>query len=348
MLQDDAPVQLKDQVIIAGGPKSRHRAWPALEIASNGDLLVAYAESDDHHRTNDGALVLARSIDGGRTWPFSKAVAAEPGWDLYTNHGMTRLTDGTLLLHVVRGRREEASNAFYARGSFTRSTDNGHIWEVSGPQLDYPFVSQTGRAFSYGRVAELPGGKLMVPFYGEPRYSGDPRCRVVAVAFSDDGGRSWPDYAIIHEDRTAQIGPSEADILRLSDGRWLMIVRANIPGLLYQSYSSDEGRTWSAIKPTELPGNCPALIALASGDILCAYRDVTPDQPGMGCAVSRDLGQTWAPLGHLYRGENRDCAYPSMLHLDNEQIFCAFYTARDAETGGCEIHGLFLLDRTAG
>ena len=29
MLQDDAPVQLKDQVIIAGGPKSRHRAWPA-------------------------------------------------------------------------------------------------------------------------------------------------------------------------------------------------------------------------------------------------------------------------------------------------------------------------------
>ena len=348
MLQKDAPVQVHDQVVIAGGPRGRHRAWPALEMASNGDLLVAYAESDDHHRTNDGALMLARSIDGGRTWPFRKAVAAEPSWDLYTNHGMTRLSDGTLLLHVVRGRRDRASNAFYARGSFTRSTDNGHLWEETGPELDYPFVCPTGHAFSYGRVAELSDGRLMVPFYGVPRDIEDRSCRVVAVAFSKDGGFSWPDYIIIHEDRTAQFGPSEADILHLSDGRRLMVVRANIPGFLYQSYSSDEGRTWSPIQRTELPGNCPALIALASGDILCAYRDVTPEQPGMSCAVSRDLGESWIPLGNLYRGENRDCAYPSMVHLNNEMIYCAFYTARDAETGGCEIHGLSLLDRTAG
>ncbi len=347
MLRKGAPIQVRDRVVVAGGPKGRHRAWPALEMAANGDLLVAYAESDDHHRTNDGALMLARSIDGGRTWPFRKAVAAEPGWDVYTNHGMTRLSEGKLLLHVVRGRRDPASNGFYARGSFTQSSDDGRFWERAGPELDYPFVCRSGHAFSYGRVAELSDGRLMVPFYGVPKDVGDRHCRVLAVAFSGDGGFSWPDYAIIHEDRSAVVGPSEADLLQLGDGRFLIVVRANVPGLLYRSYSTDEGRTWSGIQPTDMPGNCPALIALASGEILCVYRDVTLGQPGMSCAASRDLGESWTPLGHLYRGKNRDCAYPSMVNVGEGEILCVYYTARDAETGGCEIHGLFLQDRTS-
>ena len=67
----------------------------------------------------------------------------------------------------------------------------------------------------------------------------------------------------------------------------------------------------------------------------------------MSCAVSGDTGETWTPLGHLYRGANRDCAYPSMAPLPSGRILCAFYTARDPDTGGCEIHGFLLRDKTA-
>jgi hypothetical protein len=125
------------------------------------------------------------------------------------------------------------------------------------------------------------------------------------------------------------------------------MIRANPALRLYRSYSTDEGRTWTAILPTDLPGRCPALITLASGAVLCAYRDSSPDSPGMACAVSHNFGETWTPLGQLYRGANRDCAYPSLARLADGRLYCAFYTAAiPTSTGTCEVHGLLIEDRS--
>ena len=352
MLQSDAPLEVLDEVIVAGGEPRSHKAWAGLEVAANGDLLVAYKDGSDHARTDDAVVMLARSTDGGRTWPTRKVVAAEPGWSCYCNHGMTRLSDGTLLLEIIRSRHlldALGQRRNFSWGAFIRSTDDGHLWQERGPELDLPFVSHYGHGFCYGRVRELSDGRLMMPFHGVPRGAQDAKLRVVAVVFSEDRGHSWNDYSIIYEDRQGDICPSECDLLRLPDGRYLAMIRANAALRLYRSYSEDEGRSWTPIEPTDLPGQSPALIYLASGDILCAYRDVRPDQLGMSCAVSSDFGQTWVPLGHLYRGANRDCAYPSMVHLPGGRIYCTFYTAAEPEamTGSCEIHGLILRDRTA-
>ena len=97
-----------------------------------------------------------------------------------------------------------------------------------------------------------------------------------------------------------------------------------------------------------LPGQCPALIVLASGEVLCAYRDMTEGRPGVACAVSADAGQTWVTLGQLYAGGGRDCAYPSLVRLSDDRLHCAFYTsASPSHTGASEIHGLVLADRSA-
>ena len=353
MLAKDAPIEILDRVVIAGGFGSRHRAMnAAAAVAPNADLLVAYHESTDHHRTMDGALILARSMDGGYTWPIKTPLFAEPGWDCYTNHGMARLSDGTLLLHTIRGRRYQDSTGktrAYIRGSWTRSTDNGYHWQERGSEMDYPFLSRGDRGMSYGLIQELSDGRLMAPFYGVPSSNDDDSLRVAAVAFSSDGGYSWPDYSIIYEDRNGDVNPSETDIIQLADGRYLAMLRANAALRLFRSYSCDEGRTWTSIEATELPGQCPALIYLTSGDILCAYRDMRPEACGMSCAVSGDMGQSWTPLGSLYRGANWDCAYPSLVRLSDDTIFTPFYTAADPEpmTGTCELHGLIIQDESA-
>jgi hypothetical protein len=103
MLNENAPIRLLDEVMVDGGKDSWHRAWPTAEIAANGDLIVVYKMGLDHHITDDGILYMARSTDGGITWPFKRAIAAEPGWDVFTNHGMTLLSDGSLLLHYIKG-----------------------------------------------------------------------------------------------------------------------------------------------------------------------------------------------------------------------------------------------------
>jgi hypothetical protein len=118
--------------------------------------------------------------------------------------------------------------------------------------------------------------------------------------------------------------------------------------------SSDGGRTWARRAVAGLPGygywTAHGLTRLSSGDlllpsgaILCLYRDVTEGQFGVGVGISRDLGQTWQAVGHLYQGPNKDCAYPSPVLLADGTVFTPYYTsAEPRRTGVCEIHGVLL------
>ena len=353
MLKKNGPVEVVEEVAITGGDDKRHRAFPALAKTQNGDLLVAYREGSDHHRTDNGVIMLTRSSDGGYSWKQQRSVSAEPGWNCYTSHGMGRLADGTLLLSVVRGRHLQKENdemRSYARGAFSRSTDSGYLWDETGAKFDFPTVNEFGHCFAYGSVHERSDGSLMVPFSAVPRGIVDYKLRVTGVVFSEDKFITWSDYRFIYEDTEGSICPSETELIRLEDGRYLAMIRSNTTRLLYRSYSEDEGKSWGEIVPTKLPGQSPAMIYLASGQIFCAYRDMDPRTPAMSCAVSNDSGKTWEVLGYLYTGTNWDCAYPSMVHLSDNRIYCAYYTSAEPEaiTGSCEIRGIILKDHTSG
>ena len=352
----DRPIEVVREVTIAAGPGAAHRAWPSLERTADGDLVVAYKVGPDHHKTDDGVLWVARSEDGGLSWPFRRPVVAEPGWDVFTHHGLTRLRDGSLLLHRVRGRHlgvdeagAAAAGAFFARGAFRRSQDGGRIWLPHGADLRMPFVSATGRGFCYGKVHELAGGRLIVSFYGTPAESTDERQRVLAIVRSDDGGRSWHEHSFISANPASSLRPSETDLLRLGDGRLLAVARANGRRWLYRSWSADDGLSWSELEPTPMPGQSPALLALESGAILCAYRERTEGGFGLGCAVSGDDGATWQILDSLYAAGSADCAYPSLVQLPGGMVYCVFYTSPQPTADGpnSEIRGLVMADRTA-
>ena len=352
MLTKSAPIAVEADIAIADGPVKMHRAWPGLTSTTDGELVLTYKESKDHHRTDDGVLLVARSSDGGQSWAEKRVIAAEAGWRSYTNHSLTRLSDGALLLNLIRGQHRLAANGnrySFGRSAYLRSTDGGHSWQERGADIEVGFVDPALWSMAYGRTLELNDGRLMVTVYGVPPRVDNAKLRVLGVAFSADGGRTWPDSTLIYEDRQGDICPSETDLIRLTDGRILAIIRANAAKRLYRSYSVDEGRTWSAIEATEMPGQCPCVIELASGALLCAYRDMRTEQPGMSCAISEDMGESWQPLGYLYQGANFDCAYPAMTKLADGRIYCAYYTAAtpDAITGTCDIRGLILRDKTA-
>src|SRR5687767_260366 len=201
MLQRGGPLEVLDEVVIAGGAGGavpRHRAWPAVEVIGDSQLLVAYRESLDHNRSDDAAVMLAYSMDGGRTWPLHRAVAAEPGWGCITNHGLTRLAGGTLVLPIHRERNVQpahrgSGSTRECRTSFTRSSDGGTLWDASGPDVQFAELSPD-YAFAYGRIQELAGGRLMAPFAGIPRDAGTSSLRSVGVGFSHDQGRTWSDF----------------------------------------------------------------------------------------------------------------------------------------------------------
>ena len=351
-----SPIEVIDEVVVAGGPGAAHRAWPSIERTADGDLVVAYKSARTTTRPTTGSSGWLARRDGGLTWPYRRPVVAEPGWDVFTHHGLTRLADGSLLLHCVRARHlgaDEAGDAgegaFFARGAFIRSTDGGRTWWPCGPNLEMSFISATGRGFCYGKVQELAGGALVVPFYGTPAERTGELQRILAIVRSDDGGRSWREYSFISTDPSSPLRPSETDLLRVADGRLLAVVRANAAKRLYRAWSADDGLSWSELEPTPMPGQSPALLALESGAILCAYRERTAEAFGLGCAVSRDDGATWQVLGSLYAGDSADCAYPSLVRLPDGNVHCVFYTSpqQTADGPNSEIRSLIMADRTA-
>lgn len=211
------------------------------------------------------------SRDGGKTWtvfplpPGDNGLNAEGGW--------VQLRDGTILgldTYVTPGTRPGQG-----LGQLYTSTDDYRT--LQGPEeitFDLPGVDfyaskdDGGRPHNaeraHRRIIELPGGDLLTTLYGQ--WEGDrtpstyePRmmkARVVLVR-SKDRGRSWKLIATIAVDPAVGTeGFDEPAIARVPSGahagRILCLMRTGRN--LYESYSDDEGATWSPAKPRIFAG----------------------------------------------------------------------------------------------
>ena len=78
-----APIEIIDEVVIAGGPQKRHCSRAGMQLLPNGDLFVAFRVGWDMFDRPHGGVVGTWSRDGGRTWDAPLPLVAEPGWDWF-------------------------------------------------------------------------------------------------------------------------------------------------------------------------------------------------------------------------------------------------------------------------
>ena len=100
----------------------------------------------------------------------------------------------------------------------------------------------------------------------------------------------------------------EPAAVELHDGRVLCFGRTRL-GQLYQSFSDDQGLTWSEAEPTSLASSySPASLKTIpeTGDILCVWHQTSGQEiaDGLGrmrmsCAVSKDDGESWTHFNNL-------------------------------------------------
>ena len=280
-----SPVSISESrpfTIASGEPRHRMNT-NAVKLAS-GDILVFYRDGSDHWRTFDSAVMMVRSKDEGETWSAPEHVFSEPGYGSSAHHGAEQLSDGRLILpvtligEILRSPMGETNvkDSRKAKVYVLTSEDDGNSWSEPvqvGPMEGWYWQNQ------YGRVRELPDGRVFVPGGGQKNgeeawYSG--------YFVSHDGGRTFPDRIEI-----AHGLADELDLALLPDGRWIAMVRdlprASISRLspeereqtffyLHQSYSKDEGSTWSEPVSSGVLGHCPSFLVLPSGTILLGHR----------------------------------------------------------------------------
>ena len=92
---------------------------------------------------------------------------------------------------------------------------------------------------------------------------------------------------------------------------------------LYQTESSDGGRTWSEPVRLELWGHPPYLLRLASGNILLVYGYRRAPWE-IRVILSRDEGRTWdmstLRTVHTFNPGNYDMGYPVATQLEDGSI----------------------------
>jgi hypothetical protein len=316
-------------------------AWPALVRAANGDLLLAFVRTE-HHMYPDGAIVTMRSKDNGNTWTTPVVAFDTPIDD--RECGLTVLPDGRIVMHVwstfwkaerftslpydayppeiisawVKQVNEPAYRAEAARhgGWVIVSSDHGHTWSapVRGPDSVHGGIT-------------LQNGLLLVAAYRE-----DGGHINIYTALQPEG--PWTIAALVKCPTPDTHHFGEPHVAQLPSGRILLMIRYTAKQYddrrddlhLWESYSDDNGRTWSAPFRTPLLGFPPHLLVLQDGRTLCTYgRRRAPF--GERAALSRD-GITWdASREIILRDDNgnHDLGYPASIEVTPGVILSVYY-----------------------
>jgi hypothetical protein len=182
---------------------------------------------------------------------------------------------------------------------------------------------------------QLKSGRLVAPFawWVPNRPVAPPIGANLCTTFhSDDGGKTWtksdsdvssPCYPGFVGNN---YGADEPSVVELNDGRLWMLMRTQT-GFLYESFSQDEGQTWSEGQPSRFAGSSspPVVWRIPDGRLLVLWNNCEspPAHEGKGVYVNRDAlhaalsddeGATWRGFREVYRDPHENETPPHTDH----------------------------------
>ena len=292
----------------------------------------------------DGSLVTVvsagRSVstDGGDTWTEPDPVSDGAGNRLDVGfRGLVRLKSG----------RMGGFEAQSGHGALFRSSDDdGKSWSEptrvgrrynirTGEPNDLAYMHSPGIVTSDGRLVAAVFVMLghHIPrergraFWGDDvvlvGHHGYEQCLcMVWVYHSDDEGKTWQAnegtgifksggelFITLDTSAGGHYSCEEPSIAEVSPGNLLLFHRTPV-GRLFQSWSSDNGTTWSLPEPTALASSrAPAALMRIPGtdDLLTIWNQASADEIERGLqrhrltsAISKDGGATWTNKRNIF------------------------------------------------
>lgn len=280
--------------------RSKGYFWfPNLWTMPNGDLLSTISPVPDIHLSGVPYLVIW-SQDGGLTWS-EPLVSCDGGQTLLH----LRSGDSILLPYNLRPRPDGIGaphNIFPAGERVFDYVPTGVA--ITGMPAPVPLILPGFDVVTFsfnGQTLWLEDGAYLATAYG--RFEGDERDSIVAVESTD--GINWAVRSTVAGADCpvpGKGGPSESAICRLKDGRIMCVFRVESRLPLGQTWSSDEGRTWTpAVAMPGLFSVQPSLAVMADGCVA-----LSAGRPGLYLWLNADgAGQNWQKIDIL--AHHNDC-----------------------------------------
>jgi len=268
----DFDVSLSQPVLVA---RSKGYLWfPSLARLANGDLRAMMSNYADIH-TSDSSSLNAFSSDGGRTWsqpivaPYGEVNLRLPSGDeLFLPYYLAPAGDGISASYstIPNGTRE-------IKVAEAKVTITG--WPRPVGRVVQDGVEMNLSAFVFnGQAVELKTGGYLATLYGyfqgKSHEKGD---RMNLVAAESPDGVNWKIRSVIADENCklpGYEGPCESALCRLLDGRLMCVFRMALQDVpLGQTWSSDEGKTWSdPVAIENAYGVQPSLAVMQDGAVV--------------------------------------------------------------------------------
>ena len=331
-------VSLSQPVLVK---RSRWYCWfPSLIRQPDGVLWAVMSAYADIHASNS-VNYLSRSRDGGLTWDEPRVIG---------DGGLAHLIqpDGSavILPYYLRPRADGIGapcNVLSPSGLLTMRASGV---EVTGwPRLTrspLPDAGIAGFVFN-GQVVRGLRGKYLATLYGT--FEGDSRYSLVLV--ESDDGFGWQLRAIVAGPEchlAGEEGPCESAVCRLRDGRLMCVFRLASFVPYGQTFSADDGRTWTT--PTNIaPGSVePSLAVLGDGTVA-----LSGGRPGISVWFIVDgAGSDWQAVD-IIAAHNAVCAERDRIQPDSRTAWTSAREMQQARSTGyssCYTELIPLDDRT--
>ena len=272
-----------------------NRTWqgiPGLERTSGGRLFFTWFTGGTREPDPDNMVLLCYSDDDGKTHSPLQVMGA-PWSDGTRAYDPVPWIDpkGHLWYLYNRSNKTTAEHGIYVR----ICDEPDAVTPVFGPEfridLGVPY------SFRLNKLTVLSTGEWIMPvtYALQPLYewfilNHDVQPVLQGVAISHDEGKTWK----LHGAVEAPPWALECMIVELKDERLWMLVRTNA-GHLWESYSADQGVTWSEGQRSQIasPGSRYFIRRLSSGNLLLVNHDHFSGRNNLTAKISADDGKTW-------------------------------------------------------
>lgn len=347
----------------AGNARNSEGAFINLD---DGRLLFAYTKYGSDAQDAGHAYIAGRySSDGGKTWSKSdKVLVKQEGSLNVMSVSLLRLHDGRIAMLTLRkdwapwvkkrGQDPEAHNEALCMPWIRFSEDGGKTFGKPTCISTVPgyFVVNNDR------MIQLSTGRLLIPMAihrarmrdivvtpGKTAPGTLAAAAIITFLFSDDGGTTWCESSNnYYKCFPNGNGLQEPGVLELKDGRIWSWSRAGAFGISgsngrqWESYSSDQGMTWTEAQPTEFHSPCSPMSIKripTTGHLLAVWNDhsgrfktpkakpISWGRTPLVSAISKDDGRTWKHHKLLETSPDHGFCYIA-IHFEGDAVLLAY------------------------
>lgn len=300
----------------------------------DGGLMCCWF-GGSHEGEADVAIYAARKEANGHwSTPVKLADGAEANW----NPVLFYRADGTLILFYKEGQKIAAW-----RTMVMLSQDDGNSWseprelvvgDVSGgrgPVRNKPIRLESGRILAGGSTEH----GIWQAFADISEDEGHTWKKSAPIAITDlqyeTGERTAESDIAVSQQSFYGRGVIQPSLWQSDDGHVHMLLRSS-EGYIYRADSEDEGGSWTAAHPLELPNNNSGLdlVRLADGRIFLVCNPVAANwglRSPLTLFLSEDDGVTWNKLLDL-ETESAEFSYPAII-ADGEELYISYTYKRE-------------------